>query len=396
LTLIKRIRSRFFSGIPRTHMMSKKILLSPPIFNGNEQSFIASAFSVPHISTYGDFLDRFEFGLMDFSNGCHVAVTNSGTSALHLAMRLIGIKSGDEVICQSFTFCASANPICYQGALPVFVDSESETWNMDPVLLEEAIIQRLKKGKKPKAIVVVDLYGMPAKFDQILSLADKYQIPVIEDAAEALGSKYKGKFCSSFGAFGVFSFNGNKIITTGSGGCLVSSDSEAIKKAKYLALQAKDNVHFYRHQEIGYNYCMSNLSAAVGLGQLEKLEEKVRSRRKIFERYVQMFSDFEGIDLLAEPEGVRSNRWLSTITIDKAVTGFDHEDVRQALAAQQIESRYLWNPLHLQPIFKGYPYFGGNVAESLFNRGLCLPSGEMLSELDQERIVGIIKSLRKV
>lgn len=375
--------------------MTERILLSPPVFDGNEQDFVRDAFSVSNISTYGNLLAKFEAKLSAFAEGNHAIATNSGTSALHLAMKLLGVSNGDEVICQSFTFCASANPICYQGALPVFVDSEPETWNMDPELLEEAIIERLKKGKKPKAIVVVDLYGMPAKFDQILSIAGKYQIPLIEDAAEALGSKYKGKYCSSFGAFGVFSFNGNKIITTGSGGCLVSSDSEAIKRAKYLALQAKDNVHFYRHQEIGYNYCMSNLSAAVGLGQLEKLEKKVRSRRKIFERYVQMFSDFEGIELLKEPVGVETNRWLSTITIDKSVTGFDHEDVRIALADQQIESRYLWNPLHLQPVFKHSPYFGGSVAESLFQKGLCLPSGEHLTELDQERIVGIIKSLRK-
>lgn len=376
--------------------MFKKILLSPPVFEGNEQRYVASAFSFPHISTYGEHLSRFEERLRDFSGGLLVTATNSGTSAIHLAMRLIGIKPGDEVICQSFTFCASANPICYQGAMPVFVDSEPDTWNMHPAFLEEAIVQRIKNGKKPKAIIAVDLYGMPAKFDEILRIADHYQIPVIEDAAEALGSMYKGRYCSSFGAYGVFSFNGNKIITTGSGGCLVSSDSDAIKKAKYLSLQAKDNVHFYRHQEVGYNYCMSNLSAAIGLAQLEKLNDKVEKRRRIFERYVQMFSDFEGINLLAEPEGVRSNRWLSTIIIDKQVTGFDHEDVRQALAAQQIESRYLWNPLHLQPIFNACPYFGEKVAEGLFNRGLCLPSGEMLSELDQERIVGIIKSLRKV
>lgn len=375
--------------------MTEKILLSPPMFGGREQRYVQEAFSVPHVSTYGDFLGQFEAKLASFAHGFPVAATNSGTSALHLAMRLIGIKPGDEVICQSFTFCASANPICYEGASPVFVDSEPDTWNMDPAFLEEAIVQRIKSGKKPKAIIAVDLYGMPAKFDEILRIADHYQIPVIEDAAEALGSMYKGRYCSSFGAYGVFSFNGNKIITTGSGGCLVSSNSEAIKKAKYLSLQAKDNVHFYRHQEVGYNYCMSNLSAAIGLAQLEKLNDKVEKRRRIFERYVQMFSDFEGINFLAEPEGVRSNRWLSTITIDKQVTGFDHEDVRQALAAQQIESRYLWNPLHLQPIFNGYPYFGGNVAEGLFNRGLCLPSGEMLSELDQERIVGIFKSLRK-
>jgi dTDP-4-amino-4,6-dideoxygalactose transaminase len=375
--------------------MTERILLSPPVFDGNEHGFVQDAFSVSNISTYGNLLAQFEAKLPAFTEGYQAIATNSGTSALHLAMKLIGVSNGDEVICQSFTFCASANPICYLGATPVFVDSEPETWNMDPVLLEETIVDRLKKGKKPKAIVVVDLYGMPAKFEEILQVADKYQIPVIEDAAEALGSKYKGKYCSSFGAFGVFSFNGNKIITTGSGGCLVSSDFEAIKRAKYLSLQAKDNVHFYRHQEIGYNYCMSNLSAAVGLGQLERLEEKVRSRRRIFERYVQMFSDFEGIDLLAEPEGVRSNRWLSTITIDRKVTGFDHEDVRQALATQQIESRYLWNPLHLQPVFKQNPYYGGGVAEDLFQKGLCLPSGEQLTELDQERIVGIIKSLRK-
>lgn len=384
-----------FASFHNFDFMSQKILLSPPVFDGNEEKYIRSAFTVPHISTYGDNLRLFEEKLGQWAGGFQIAATNSGTSALHLALKLVGVGSGDEVICQSFTFCASTNPICYQGATPVFVDSEAETWNMDPVFLEQAIQQRLKIGKKPKAIVGVDLYGMPAKLDEIVGIAKHYQIPLIEDAAEALGSKYKGKYCSTFGDFGVFSFNGNKIITTGSGGCLVSPDPEAIERAKYLSLQAKDNVHFYRHQEIGYNYCMNNLSAAVGLGQLEKLEEKVRRRRKIFETYVSLFSEFEGIELLPEPAGAESNRWLSTITIDKKATGFDHEDVRIALADQQIESRYLWNPLHLQPVFKHYPYFGGSVAEDLFQKGLCLPSGEQLTELEMERIVEIIKSLRK-
>lgn len=384
-----------FASIHYFDFMSQKILLSPPVFDGNEEKYIRSAFNVPHISTYGDNLRLFEEKLGHWAEGRQIAATNSGTSALHLAMKLVGVEKGDEVICQSFTFCASANPICYQGATPVFVDSEIDTWNMDPVFLEQAIQQRLKIGKKPKAIVVVDLYGMPAKLDEIVGIAEHYQIPLIEDAAEALGSKYHGKFCSSFGDFGVFSFNGNKIITTGSGGCLVSPDSKEIEKAKYLSLQAKDKVHFYRHQEIGFNYCMNNLSASAGLGQLEKLEEKVRSRRRIFERYVDLFSGFEGIELLSEPPGVESNRWLSTITIDKKVTGFDHEDVRIALGEQEIESRYLWNPLHLQPVFKDCPYFGGSVAEGLFHKGLCLPSGEKLTDMDMERIVGIIRSLRK-
>jgi dTDP-4-amino-4,6-dideoxygalactose transaminase len=279
--------------------------------------------------------------------------------------------------------------------MPVFVDSEPDTWNMNPMYLAEAIEQRVKSGKKPKAIVVVDLYGMPAKFDDILAIAEHHQIPVIEDAAEALGSIYRGRYCSSFGSFGVLSFNGNKIISTGSGGCLVAQSHQMTKTAKYLSLQAKDDIHFYRHREVGFNYCMNNLAAAIGLAQLERLQAKIQARRRIFEYYVELFSDFDGIDLLPEPDGVVSNRWLSTITIEKEITGFDHEAVRQALASQQIESRYLWNPLHLQPVFDNVPYFGGKVAETLFNRGLCLPSGESLTQTDQEMIVDVVRGLKK-
>ena len=275
--------------------MTKKILLSPPVFAETESKNILSALSQEQISTYGNFISKFEEGLRGYSKGYQTAATNSGTSALHLAMRLLGVGSGDEVVCQSFTFCATANPVCYQGAMPVFVDSERETWNIDPNALEEAIEDRMLKGKKPKAIVVVDLYGMPASYDDILSISNRFEIPLVEDAAEALGSTYKGQSCSSFGAFGVFSFNGNKIITTGSGGCLVSPDANAIEQARYLSLQAKDQVHFYRHQEIGYNYYMNNLSAAVGLAQLERLPEKIGKRRAIFSRYVEMLGDCNGI-----------------------------------------------------------------------------------------------------
>jgi dTDP-4-amino-4,6-dideoxygalactose transaminase len=310
-----------------------------------------------------------------------------------LALRLLGIGKGDEVLCQSFTFCATANPIIYLGAIPVFIDSEPQTWNMCPIILEEAIKERLKKGKKPKAIIVVDLFGMPAKFEELLKISQTYEIPLIEDAAEALGSSINGRACGTFGQYGIFSFNGNKIITTGSGGALISANLEGIEKSRYLAVQARETYKYYVHKEIGFNYRMNNISAGIGLAQFENLDKKIALRREIFSNYQLLLKGLEGISSLNEPEGFFSNRWLSTFLIDSTTANFSNEEVRIALLDEGIETRYLWNPLHLQPVFKNIEFYGGGCCEDLFKEGICLPSSENLSFDDQERIVGIIKKM---
>ncbi|MCR9015477.1 DegT/DnrJ/EryC1/StrS family aminotransferase [Aquiflexum gelatinilyticum] len=376
--------------------MLKSIPLSTPVFNGNENNFSIEALDSNQISTAGKFINEFEEEIKKRIGGFEVAVTNSGTSAIHLALRLLGVGSGDEVLCQSFTFCASAIPIQYLGAKPIFVDSESTTWNICPEILEESILERIKKGKKPKAIVVVDLFGMPAKFKEINVIAAKYGIPIVEDAAEALGSAIDGKASGTFGEFGIYSFNGNKIITTGSGGALVSTDSNAIEKAKYLSVQARENYKYYLHKEIGYNYRMNNMAAAIGLAQIQNLDRKISFRRNIFENYKRLLLDIPGISTIHEPDGFYSNRWLSTFLINKLETGISIEDLRLALIKENIESRYLWNPLHLQPVFKDVPFYGGGSSEKLFGEGICLPSSENLTMTDQERIVEIIvKTLSK-
>jgi dTDP-4-amino-4,6-dideoxygalactose transaminase len=372
--------------------MLKSIPLSTPVFDGNENSFLLKALESNQISTAGKFISDFEEEIKKRTRGFEVAVTNSGTSAIHLALRLLGIGPGDEVLCQSFTFCASANPILYLGAQPVFIDSEPTTWNICPEILEEAILDRLKKGKKPKAIIVVDLFGMPAKFKEINAIAGKYEIPVVEDAAEALGSSIDGIACGTQGQFGIFSFNGNKIITTGSGGALISSDLKAIEKAKYLSVQARENYKYYLHKEIGYNCRMNNMAAAIGLAQLQNLDNKISMRRNIFENYKNLQSSIPGIYTVHEPDGFYSNRWLSTFLIDQTETGLSNEDLRLALLKENIETRYLWNPLHLQPVFKDVPFYGGGSSEKLFSEGICLPSSENLSFEDQVRIVDIIKN----
>jgi dTDP-4-amino-4,6-dideoxygalactose transaminase len=372
--------------------MIKSIPLSTPVFDGDEDNFTLQALQSNQISTSGKFITDLEEEIKRRMGSFGVAVTNSGTSAIHLALRLLGVSSGDDVLCQSFTFCASASPIHYLGANPIFVDSEFATWNICPEILEEAILDRIKKGKKPKAIVVVDLFGMPAKFKEINEIAAKYGIPIVEDAAEALGSSIDGKASGTFGAFGVFSFNGNKIITTGSGGALVSSDSEAVEKAKYLSVQARENFKYYLHKEIGYNYRMNNVAAAIGIAQLQNLDKKISLRRNIFENYKNLLSGIPGVSTVLEPDGFYSNRWLSTFLIDQTQTGLSNEDIRLALLDQKIETRYLWNPLHLQPIFKEIPFYGGGSSEKLFGEGICLPSSENLTLEDQERIVEIIES----
>lgn len=372
--------------------MAYQIPLSFPVFEGNEERYAQEAIRSGHLATFGNFIDKFETGLAKKTETHQSVAVNSGTSALHLAMVLLGIKSGDEVICQSFTFCASANPIVYLGAKPVFVDSEKETWNICPELLEDAILSRIAQGKLPKAIVVVHLFGMPAKIDEILDIARKYQIPVLEDAAEAVGSTYSGKSCGTFGKIGIFSFNGNKILTTGGGGALISNDTYLIQRARHLSTQAREDLPYYEHLEIGYNYKMNNLAAAIGLAQLEQLDIWLQKRRLINKRYKELLATMPGISFQNDSEKSKSNFWLTTILVDEEITGFTNDNLRSLFLKSDIETRFLWKPLHLQPVFRNLPFYGGRVSEKLFNRGLCLPSSVDLTLQDQERIVGLIST----
>ncbi|MCD0457546.1 aminotransferase class I/II-fold pyridoxal phosphate-dependent enzyme [Chryseobacterium sp. LC2016-27] len=372
--------------------MQSKIWLSSPHMGGNEQKYVNEAFDANWVAPLGPNVDGFEKDLESFlNNDVKVAVLSAGTAALHLALIECGVKYDDEVICQSMTFSASANPIAYCGATPVFIDSEKDTWNMCPIALEEAIQDRISKGKRPKAIIVVHLYGMPAKMNEITAIAEKYEIPVIEDAAEALGSTYKGKACGTFGRFGVLSFNGNKIITTSGGGALVCHTQEDKDKAVFLSTQARDNAPHYQHSHIGYNYRMSNIVAGIGRGQMEVLNNRVEARRKMHDFYVDAFKDIDGVEVFSEPnEDYYSNHWLSAIVIDEKITGVNREDLRSAFLEDNIESRPLWKPMHLQPVFADAPYYGTNVAEKLFDDGLCLPSGSNLSDEDRLRIKKVI------
>jgi len=372
--------------------MNNKIWLSSPHMGGSEQLFVNTAFETNWIAPLGPNVDGFEKDLSDYLGNTSAVCLSSGTAALHLALILMNIGPGSEVICQSFTFSATANPILYQGATPVFVDSEKETWNMDPVFLEKAILDRLSFGKKPAAVIVVHLYGMPAKIEEIKSICEKYDIPLIEDAAEALGSHYKGKMLGTFGDYGILSFNGNKIITTSGGGALVSYNTEAINKARFYATQARDNAPHYQHSHVGYNYRMSNICAGIGRGQMQVLNDRVAKRRANYERYKTELSGIEGVFFLQEGNESFSNRWLSCILIDETKTnGVSREKIRLALEAKNIESRPLWKPMHLQPIFEKYPYYGENVSENLFLYGLCLPSGSNLSDEDLNFVIAEIK-----
>lgn len=372
--------------------MKNKIWLSSPHMGGNELKYIHEAFDANWVAPLGPNVDGFEKDLEKFLDGdIKVAALSAGTAALHLALIECGVEHGDEVICQSMTFSASANPIAYQGAVPVFIDSEEDTWNMCPVALRKAIEDRISKGKKPKAIIVVHLYGMPAKMDEISSIAAKYEIPLIEDAAEALGSEYKGKACGTFGSFGILSFNGNKIITTSGGGALVCRTQEDKNKAVFLSTQARDNAPHYQHSYIGYNYRMSNITAGIGRGQMEVLNDRVEARRNMHNFYVDLFKDIEGVEVFSEPsDEYYSNHWLSAITIDPVQTGKTREDLRLTFLEENIESRPLWKPMHLQPVFSGVPYYGEKVAENLFENGLCLPSGSNLTDDDRNRIAKVI------
>ena len=371
-------------------MDNKKIWLSSPHIGDNELKYVTEAFDLNWIAPVGPHLDKFEEKLSEISEGKFVAAVSSGTSAIHLALILLGVKNGDEVICSSFTFSASANPIVYQGANPIFVDSELETWNMNPEFLELAIKDRIEKGTKPKAIIVVHLYGMPAKMKEILEISNRYNIPIIEDAAEGLGSTYFNRPLGCISDFGVYSFNGNKIITTSGGGALVSANSELINKAKFLSTQARDEAPHYEHTHIGYNYRLSNVSASIGLGQLEVLKDRINKRRDIFNFYKTSLSQIKEISFVDEIEGCYSNRWLTTILISED-SRISNNKLRLFLESDNIESRPLWKPMHVQPIFKQYPSYGGTNSEYLFKNGLCLPSGSNLTSEDLSRIINKIK-----
>ena len=376
--------------ILRKIMENKRIYLSPPDLRGRELEKVQETILSNWIAPVGSQLTAFESMLSQYLHQAQIVALNSGTSALHLALKLLDVQQTDEVICPTFTFVATANPVLYEKATPVFVDSESQTWNICPVQLERAIQDRIKQHRKPKAIIVVHLYGQPAQLTKILAIAKKYQIPVIEDAAEALGSSYKGVKAGAWGDLGVLSFNGNKIITTSAGGALITKSKVYAEKALFWATQSKDAAPHYQHSEPGYNYRLSNLLAAIGVGQMEGLESKVAQRRSVFEYYVQHLP----LDLVSfQPEfpDTFSNRWLSCIVLNKQKTSATPEQLRLALDAENIESRPLWKPLHLQPLFSGCPYYGHLVAEDLFHRGLCLPSGTSLQPVDLERIVKVIK-----
>jgi len=366
--------------------MKEKIWLSSPHMGEKEMVYVQEAFASNWIAPLGPNVNGFEHDLEAYlGNNVHVAALSSGTAALHMALIILGVKAGDEVICQSMTFAASANPIVYQGATPVFVDSEESTWNMSPEFLELAILDRIRKGKRPKAIIVVHLYGMPARIDEIMAIAHKYEIPVVEDAAEALGSTFNGKPVGTFGEIGILSFNGNKIITTSGGGALISKNPEFVHKARFLGSQALDPAPHYQHSQIGYNYRMSNVCAGIGRGQMEVLPLRVQQRRNNYQFYKKAFAGIEGIEFLEEPgKGYFSNHWLTAILVK--VPNFTREDLRLCLTANNIDCRPLWKPMHLQSVFADAPYYGADTCERLFDIGLCLPSGSNLTKADLERI----------
>lgn len=376
---------------------NSKIWLSLAHMGGQEQSYIKQAFDTNWVVPLGPNVDGFEGDLQRYiGNNKHVVALSSGTAAIHLALIQLGVGAGDEVICQSFTFSASANPIKYLGAEPVFVDSEGDTWNMSPYYLEEAIKDRLeKRGKLPKAIIPVHLYGMPAKMDEIMDIANRYGIAVLEDAAEALGSRYKGQFCGTFGHFACLSFNGNKIITTSGGGALVCSSEQEANFTKFLATQARDNAPHYQHSYVGYNYRLSNICAGIGRGQMLVLDSNIAARRSINKRYKELLGDkFKGVSFLENPsDDYESNMWLTCVIVEPEVAGFTREDLRLKMEAANIETRPLWKPMHLQPVFADTPFYGDGTSERLFDKGLCLPSHPGLSEQDIDRVVEVFKSL---
>ena len=367
--------------------MIKPILLSTPHMGEQELEFVKEAFETNWIAPVGPHVDAFEQEFCQVIGVRHAAAVSSGTAALHLALRLIGVEAGDEVFCSTLTFIATASPITYLGAKPVFIDSDRTSWNMNPDLLREALEQRAKIGKLPKALVLVHLYGQSADIDPILEVCNAFEVPLIEDAAESLGATYKGRSPGSFGKVSIFSFNGNKIITTSGGGMLVSDDPDLVSKARFLATQARDPAPHYQHSEIGYNYRLSNVLAGIGRGQLRVLKQRVQARRRNFEVYQQALGKLPGIKFMPEAAFGRATRWLSCITINPAEFGANREQVRSSLAEQQIEARPVWKPLHLQPVFADCESIGGAVSEDLFKYGLCLPSGSNLTNEDLEQVI---------
>ena len=376
--------------------MAKPILLSTPHMGDREHQFVTEAFETNWIAPIGPHVDAFEQEFCLTVGSSHATAVSSGTAALHLALKLVGVGAGDEVFCSSLTFSASANPIAYLGAKPVFIDSDRLSWNMNPHLLQAALEQRAKVGKLPKALILVHLYGQSADIDPILAACQQYGVPMIEDAAEALGATYKGRSPGTFGTVGIFSFNGNKIITTSGGGMLVSEDASITSKAKFLATQARDPAPHYQHSEIGYNYRLSNVLAGIGRGQLLVLSDRVAARRHNCEVYEKALGSLPGVEFMPEAPWGNATRWLTCLTIDPADFGADREQIRLALAAEQIEARPVWKPLHMQPIFKDCDCFGGEVAEDLFDRGLCLPSGSNLSDEDLDCVISAIVKCARV
>ena len=373
--------------------MNKPILLSTPHIGSQELAFVKEAFDTNWIAPVGPHVDAFEQEFCQITGASYAAAVSSGTAALHLALQLVGVGSGDEVFCSTLTFAATANPIIYLGAKPVFIDSDRISWNMNPELLQEALQKRAYFGKLPKAVILVHLYGQSADIEPILQVCDQYNIPLIEDAAEALGATYKGLCPGTFGRVGIYSFNGNKIITTSGGGMLVSDDDQLVMKAKFLATQARDPAPHYQHSEIGYNYRLSNVLAGIGRGQLQVLNERVAARRRNFEIYQSALGDLPGIEFMPEANFGHSTRWLTALTVAPEAFGADREYIRLQLAKQQIEARPVWKPLHLQPVFSECECIGGEVGEDLFVRGLCLPSGSNLTDEDLERVISVIKAI---
>jgi dTDP-4-amino-4,6-dideoxygalactose transaminase len=376
-------------------MKTTKIWLSPPHMSGLEEKYVAEAFASNWIAPLGPNVDAFEGVLSQYLHGYHIAALGSGTAAIHLAMVLLGVSQGDEVIAQDFTFTGTVNPIIYQGATPVFIDSELHTWNMDPELLEVAILDRIKNHKKPKAIIFVDIYGMPANIDAIVQIGLKYDIPVIEDAAEALGSKYKGRRCGTYGEIGTLSFNGNKIITTSSGGALVSKNTGYADQARFLASQAKENTLHFEHHHVGYNYRLSNVLAGIGRGQMEVIEERVEAHRHNYRRYCELLSEIPGLIFQTEPDNdYFSNFWLTSLIVNEPDERFNSQTVIKYLGQENIDSRPLMKPMHMQQVFKHFPAYLNGHSEYLFNNGLCLPSGSALTDREIERIAGGIRYVR--
>jgi dTDP-4-amino-4,6-dideoxygalactose transaminase len=377
--------------------LRKRIYLACPHMGGDEIKYVLEAFAQNWIAPVGPNIGRFEKAIASYLGVKHVAALTSGSAALHLALILLGVQRGDEVIASTLTFAATINPVVYLGAIPILVDSEPDSWNMSPELLEEAIRDRLKKGKRPKAIIPVHIYGMPANMSKIMEIANRYGIPVVEDAAEALGSRYRDQPAGSFGKMGVISFNGNKIITTSGGGALASNDEKLIDRARFLSTQARDDAQWYQHSEIGFNYRLSNVLAGIGLGQMEVIDERVKRKRALFDFYKKQLFDFEGVQFLTEPDAAYfSNFWLTCITIDPLKCGVTRDEIRIALEKENIESRPTWKPMHLQPVFSACPSYLNGTSDRIFERGLCLPSGTGMTDEECKEVSRIMQACFKV